>query len=121
MSEVAHKFDARRLLRAGQTMLRNFEHDWHKHHVRELLWEAQDGLCLCCETRLQSRYRHPRDGDRDTIDHVYPKGPGGNDKLGNLALMHHKCNAKKAQRPPTPGEVSRLLDINLKLGWPNPY
>lgn len=102
-------------------MLRSFEHEWHKHHVRELLWEAQDGLCLCCGTRLHSRYRYPTDGDRDTIDHVWPKTGGGVDRLGNLALMHFKCNHRKDCRLPTAAEVERLKLVNARLGWPLPY
>jgi len=119
MSEVARKFDQLWLLRAGQRMLRRCEHGWSPRDVRILLWEAQDGQCLACNLRMTSRLRFPNDGDRDTVDHVHPMGKFGADQLGNLALMHYKCNHRKANRLPTTEEVERLRIVNLKLGWPD--
>lgn len=119
MSEVCRRYEAQRLLRSGRALLRHGEFDWSKSRARDLLWEAQDGRCLRCNTRLHSRYRHPNDGDRDTIDHVDPKARFGLDALGNIALMHHKCNAAKGSRAPTEAERVGLAAINAKLGWPN--
>jgi 5-methylcytosine-specific restriction endonuclease McrA len=96
------------------------EFSWEKHHVRILLWEAQEGGCLCCGKQMVGRYAQPRSGDRDTIDHVVPLGAYGRDKLGNLALMTHLCNQRKGSRWPNPGELLRLHQINIKLGWPDP-
>jgi 5-methylcytosine-specific restriction endonuclease McrA len=109
----------RHLHLAGQSALRAFRRNWSKRGVRELLWEAQDGRCISCDTRLQRRDKHPNDGDRDTIEHVHPLQKGGADGLGNLALSHHKCNHLKANKLPNEAEISRLQEINAKLGWPN--
>lgn len=102
-------------------MLRTMEFTWEKHHVRELLWQAQDGCCLGCGRPMLPRYRFARSGDADTIDHVWPKGAGGPDKLGNLALMHHKCNVKKKNHLPPPDQIARLRALNYRLGWPTPW
>lgn len=113
--------EARALLRQGQRLLSEAEYTWAKAQVRTLLWEAQDGLCLCCERRLVSHHRRPRCGDRDTLDHVWPKGAGGPDKLGNLGLMTHNCNHRKGSRLPTRYEMEALQKINERLGWPTPW
>jgi 5-methylcytosine-specific restriction endonuclease McrA len=96
------------------------EYTYQKHAVRELLWQAQGGVCACCDRRLVSRYRYPRSGDHDTLEHVQPRAFGGEDKLGNLVLLTRKCNMRKGQRWPTALEVERLQSINDRLGWPTP-
>lgn len=113
--------EARHLLRQGQRLLSEAEYTWAKIQVRPLLWAAQDGVCLCCDRKLVSHYRFPLSGDRDTIDHVWSKGTGGPDKLGNLALMTHNCNNRKGSRLPTQQEMEALQAINERLGWPTPW
>lgn len=119
MSAVAAKFAADRLRRDGLRYLRNREYSWTKADVRILLWQAQEGACLSCRYRLQNHLRYPRDGDRDTIDHVWPLTLGGRDAPGNLGLMHFKCNRAKDHRPPTKAELLFLELVNARLGWPN--
>lgn len=118
MQDVAARFAEARLRRAGERFLRSCEHNYAKHGVRELLWEAQEGRCICCGERMVSRYRFPNSGDRDTIDHIRPLGAGGADAVGNLALMRHVCNARKASKFPGRLLLNRLWQINERLGWP---
>lgn len=114
------ELEAQSLLRRGRRLLADAEYTWSKWQARNLLWEAQDGKCLCCGRVLMPHLRYPRSGDRDTLEHVWPKGVGGPDKLGNLALTTHNCNARKGSRLPTYGEIERLDEINRRLGWPTP-
>lgn len=112
-------WEARLLRQQGHRLLWS-EYTWAKPVVRDLLWAVQDGRCLCCERRLQPHLRYPRCGDRDTIDHVWPVGFGGPDRLGNVALMTNNCNNRKGSRLPTQLELDRLRDINRVLGWRMP-
>jgi len=34
-------------------------------------------------------------GDKYEIDHIYPVSRGGSNSLGNLQVVHKKCNRKK--------------------------
>lgn len=112
----------RSLLRAGRDLLAEGEWDYNPRAARHLLWEAQMGVCGCgCERVLMSRYRHPLSGDHDTIDHVWPIGFRGPDKLGNLMLLTRNCNGRKGSRPPTEVQLVLLDIVNAKLGWPAPY
>lgn len=64
--------------------------------------------------------RYPRSGDRDTLEHVWPKACGGPDTLGNIALATHNCNRRRGSRPPTLEDIRRLHAVNQRLGWPTP-
>lgn len=113
--------EAQALLRQGKRLLREAEYTWTKPAARVLLWAAQDGRCYCgCGRVLVPHLRDPRSGDRDTLDHVWPLGAMGPDKLGNLALATHNCNERKGSRLPTEQEQEALRIINEKLGWPTP-
>lgn len=118
MSEIAPTSDANMLKAAGERMLARYEHTFRKHRVRELLWQAQNGNCVSCGMPMVSRYRYETSGDRDTLDHLWPKSLGGRDGPGNFGLMHHKCNAAKASRLPNAAELERLGQLNAALGWP---
>lgn len=113
--------EAHALLRQGQRLLSEAEYTWTKHQARVLLWAAQDGRCYCCDRVLVPHLRDPRSGDRDTLDHVWPLGAQGPDKLGNLALAAHNCNERKGSRLPTEHEQEELSRINERLGWPTPW
>lgn len=120
MPSIAEIAQARGLYRAGRRLLWECEWTYDGHHARQLLWEAQGGICGCCDRLLLSRYRHPRSGDQDTIDHVWPRGFGGPDKLGNILLLTRNCNNRKGSRPPTARILATLERVNLALGWPAP-
>lgn len=113
-------FHARHLLRAGQAFFRSSEWTYDKAYARDLLWQAQRGVCICCTRRLMPNVRYPNSGDRSTVDHVWPQAFGGPDKLGNLVLLTHNCNARKHQRWPSRQEVEALRAINVQLGWVTP-
>lgn len=120
MSRAAEQAQARQLLRAGRQLLLAGEWTYDRRHARQLLWEAQDGICACCDRLLLSRYRFPLSGDQDTLDHVWPQGFGGPDKLGNLVLLTRNCNNRKGGRWPTEQDVVMLAAVNRVLGWPTP-
>jgi 5-methylcytosine-specific restriction endonuclease McrA len=104
----------------GREMRLRSEWVYDKTFVREVLWPAQQGRCACCARVLTPHRRDPRSGDRDTIDHVLPQGHGGSDRLGNIVLLTHNCNARKAGRWPTPRLIANLIEINRVLGWRTP-
>jgi 5-methylcytosine-specific restriction endonuclease McrA len=92
------------------------------------MWEAQTDLyapgvrCGCgCGRQLVSRKHFPSSGDRDTLDHVWPKAFGGPDSLGNLMLLTRNCNDRKAQARPSTEQIKLLEQINTRLGWPTPH
>lgn len=119
MRDLIEQIEAQQLYRAGRRLLRKMEYAYHKQAVRDLLWQAQDGKCLCCGRDLVSHRKYPKDGARDTLDHVMPKHAGGVDALGNLALLRHKCNAEKGHSWPSLTLRQRLKAINARLGWPD--
>lgn len=104
------------------------EYVYSNNGARILLWQAQTDLydtgirCGCgCGRPIVPRKRLPRDGCRDTLDHVWPKNLGGPDKLGNLMLLTRICNDRKAAFPPSEYQVELLKRVNRRLGWPTPY
>lgn len=118
MSQTARKFEQARLLREGSRMLATWEHGMRKHRVQVLLLEAQCDRCLNCDGLMLSAYRYPQHADRWTIDHVWPRGAGGYDGPGNYAMMHSRCNNRKADRFPSRALMDKLEDLNARLGWP---
>lgn len=63
-------------------------------------------MCARCGGRLNlSRRRAENDGDGPTIDHVIPRSWGGADQIGNVVILHRKCNAAKGARRATGCEV----------------
>ena len=103
---------------AGASFWRRYGGRVSGGRCRVLLWEAQDGKCLRCGGPMVSRNRFPRSGDRDTVDHVWPKGAYGWDGPGNVCLMHWKCNNRKGSRLPDDELMRKLHDINDRLDWP---
>lgn len=103
----------------GEYMLRTCEFTWEKKSVRDVLWQAQQGRCYCCDRPMTHITDDPRGGARCTLDHVFPKAGGGWDALGNLALMRERCNVAKGNRPPNKRMIASLVRINAILGWPN--
>lgn len=111
---------ARLLRSAGLWLLSQGEWNYDAKHARVLLWDAQDGRCGCCGRALVPHLRQPRSGDRDTIDHVWPLGVYGPDKLGNILLLTANCNHRKGSRPPPDHLLDTLERVNAALGWPTP-
>lgn len=90
------------------------------------LFRAQNGFCAGCGHRL------PPIGDLclivncPSIDHLIARARGGGDHIGNMLLMHSRCNSAKGDRPPTGCEriwhhvVLAALEIHpLDIGWRN--
>jgi len=74
---------------------------------RFLLYAAQDGLCPCGD---------PIENEKPSLDHVVPRSLGGQDRIGNLLVMHGICNGRKSNDIPTGCELVWLLAVNAKLG-----
>lgn len=121
-------FEAQRLLKAGRDFLTWFYPAPTRRvaasaTLRVLLRDAQGGLCAYCGVIMQrpeptiGRGRARANGDRETLEHVYPIGFGGYDGPGNVVLTHHKCNHIKAARHPTPVQLDALERVNNSLGW----
>ena len=120
MSLIGRIAAGRQLLRAGQFLNSRGRFNYDPLHARQLLLEAQQGRCACCDRLLMSRWRYPRSGDRDSIDHVWPQGYGGPDCLGNLLLLTTNCNGRKGGRWPDVYQVEVLSCVNRALGWSTP-
>jgi 5-methylcytosine-specific restriction endonuclease McrA len=58
--------------------------DWKEQ--KRLVYERDKGQCQYCE--------RPADLDYDVLDvhHKLPRGKGGGDEIGNLALAHRHCH-----------------------------
>lgn len=77
----------------------------------------QHGLCLICAEPITPE-------DTIAVDHVFPysfmrllrldkQGATPDlDAIWNLAPTHARCNGQKSNRPPTPGEMTRLAQRN---------
>lgn len=77
---------------------------------------AQGGLCAGCAQPLNlAKKTKPSHADAPTIDHVAAKSGGGSPHLGNVIVMHRKCNNRKADRAPTGCERLWLETVNAKL------
>lgn len=64
--------------------------------------EAQRFMCIGCGKPLnRSKRLNPNSRDAMTIDHVISQSAGGPDRLGNVLVMHMKCNSAKGDRRPT--------------------
>jgi len=64
------------------------------------LWSAQSGRCAVCQApMLVNRFEAPHariwSQMRATIDHIRPLSKGGSDQVGNLQLLHARCNRIK--------------------------
>jgi len=70
------------------------------------------GLCFYCGMFL-SKY-HP---DR-TVDHVIPRSKGGANRMWNLVISCHNCNAKKDDDDPT---EEQMVVIMSRKAWSESY
>ena len=80
---------------------------------RGRLWQAQRGRCYICGREIAPPGRAAADGA--TTDEIVPLSLGGKRRLGNVALAHLACNARKADRPPTACEklYGRVIKLTL--------
>ncbi|MFI6295908.1 HNH endonuclease [Nonomuraea sp. NPDC050790] len=80
--------------------------------VTEAVIGFQHGRCLICADPLVPGV------DEVAVDHVFPYSfrrlvsAVDLDAIWNLAPAHRPCNARKSNRPPTPGELTRLAMRN---------
>lgn len=58
-----------------------------KADKRLLLYVLQNGRCAICGLKMK---------DDVTLDHIYPKSRGGENKFNNYQAVHLKCNQEKA-------------------------
>ena len=84
-----------------------------------VLYEAQSGVCLICGRRMDPTRtaRDQRNPMRPTVEHVRPLAFDGHDGPGNLAATHFRCNNRKGAGWPTDEELTRLAEVNARLGW----
>jgi 5-methylcytosine-specific restriction endonuclease McrA len=81
-----------------------------------VLRKAQRERCGACGRRVPPLDVYCAPANRPTLDHVVPRAAGGKGILGNLLVMHHHCNALKADRRPTGCELLILAAANARLG-----
>lgn len=76
-----------------------------RHKMKLALWEAQGRACCICDKYLaEPKPESTKTADSPTKDHVIPRSAGG----GLVLLAHHRCNARKGNRPPTERELKRI-------------
>lgn len=80
------------------------------------LRKAQRERCGACGGRVPPLDVYCAPVNRPTLDHVIPRAAGGKGILGNLLVMHQRCNALKADRRPTGCELLMLAAANARLG-----
>lgn len=76
--------------------------------VGKLLHRVQRGFCASCGQRVRP--------GQWSVDHVIPLALGGADAFGNFAMVHGRCNTRKADRMPTGCELIWLMAVNARLG-----
>jgi hypothetical protein len=59
--------------------------------ILKMLFEAQNGLCACCETPLLDNFE---------IDHIMPIALGGTNTDDNVQLLTPLCNKRKGHKHP---------------------
>jgi 5-methylcytosine-specific restriction endonuclease McrA len=77
--------DARRAAAAGGSR-RSFD-----LRTKQVLFEQQGGNCPGCFQPIERL-------EEAEVDHVTPLSQGGHDGLGNLLLMHARCNRDKHKK-----------------------
>lgn len=79
--------------------------------VMELI-RVQDFRCAYCRKALlmNGDRRSPR---APTLDHVRPRA-NGHSRVGNVVVVHKRCNERKGHRPPTGCELLTLETVNAK-------
>lgn len=84
---------------------------------RALLYRAQRGICSGCGLALAplDKRRLAR-VDIISADHTYPRSRGGQNRLGNITLMHTDCNEWKGDAKPTGCEIIWLIAVNAYIG-----
>jgi 5-methylcytosine-specific restriction endonuclease McrA len=84
--------------------------------LRRAIVAAQEGICAgCCEpVSAETPLNKPLSA---SLDHVIPRRHGGHNLVGNLIVMHERCNSEvKGGRMPTGCELIWLLAVNARLG-----
>ena len=87
-----------------QRPLQPWERLTHKE-MREILYEAQGGVCGGCGIELPLRYME--------LDHILPRADRGGNDITNRILICSPCNRAKSHRL----TLSGLVALNRKEGW----
>ena len=87
-----------------QRPLQLWERLTHKE-MREILYEAQGGVCGGCGIALPLRYME--------LDHIQPRADRGANDITNRILICSPCNRAKSHRY----TLSGLVVLNRKEGW----
>jgi 5-methylcytosine-specific restriction endonuclease McrA len=82
------------------------------YDICNILIKLQDNLCAICGKNID---KNDFGSSYATLDHVIPLSLGGKDKVGNLVVVHKKCNFYKSNDIPTGCEILWLLVVNSKL------
>lgn len=81
-----------------------------------ILRAAQRQRCGSCGRRVPPPGTNCSRFNRPTLDHVVSRAAGGINALGNLLVMHQRCNSLKADRHPNGCELLMLAAANARLG-----
>ncbi len=95
----------------------------HKRDVRRMA-DIQRGRCIRCGNALNmSRGLDPNNRDSLSVDHVIPICGGGLDQIGNLIILHRKCNGAKANSQATgceriwAGVIADAIPPTWQFAW----
>ena len=56
--------------------------------VRDWMWLTWNGLCAHCRRKCEGQ-------GQQELDHIVPRGKGGDDSLANLQFLCRDCHRKK--------------------------
>lgn len=78
--------------------------------MKDVLWEAQGGMCWICGHRMVLGGR--QHGRIATFDHVFPKSKfRAMGDVGIVLLAHRDCNARRGDPMPSDDELRVLVRI----------
>jgi 5-methylcytosine-specific restriction endonuclease McrA len=83
--------------------------------LRKQLVLVQRSRCGICGGPMADYDPRPGAPFESSVEHVVPRKRGGGIR-GNVFASHKRCNAAKADRPPTGCELVFLALVNAKLG-----
>jgi len=65
---------------------------------RITLHRKQHGRCAICDNGLRLRETGL---EEPTLDHIIPRSKGGSNEIGNLRLVHRRCNEDRGNETET--------------------
>lgn len=83
---------------------------WKRTRLKTLLHHSSS--CWLCG--LPTKYKHPVEALKATVDHIVPKSHGGINFLDNLMLAHQFCNHFRGNSTPPPERDVFLERLRMK-------